>query len=239
MPIFEIEAPVMEIIERAYNVKSFRFASPKDASYKPGQYLFVTANSHGTGITKPLSISSSPTEKGFVEFTKKLTGSEFSRVLKETKTGEQVRVKFPFGSFSFTGEYEKIAFLSGGIGITPIISIIRYATDMKLKSSIVLIDSNNRIEDIAFKKEMDLMLKENGNLRITHTLTDLNCDLSDWQGCKGYIARDTIKTNIPDYMERIFYLCGPPLMVGAMVKLLTDELNIRKGNIILENFFGY
>jgi ferredoxin-NADP reductase len=239
MPVFEIETPVSEIIERTYNVKSFRFASPTDASYKPGQYLFITVNSHRTGLTKPLSISSSPTEKGFIEFTKKLTDSEFSRVLKEMKIGEQIKVKFPLGSFTFTGEYEKIAFLSGGIGITPAMSIIKYATDMKLKSSIVAIDSNSRIEDIVFKRELDLMLKENTNLRVIYTLTDSNRDLSNWQGCRGYVTRDTIKTNIPDYMERRFYLCGPPLMVDAMTKLLMDEINIKKENIILENFFGY
>lgn len=239
MSIFEIETPITEIINRTYNVKSFRLKRLENASYKPGQYLFVTLDSSGQEITKPLSISSSPTEKEFIEFTKKLTSSTFSYALNNIAMDTKVKVRFPLGNFTFTGEYKKIAFLSGGIGITPIRSIIKYATDMNLASSIVLIDSNNRIEDIVFKDELDFMQAKNKNLRIIYTLTDLACDLSDWRGCKGYITKDMIKMNIPDYLERKFYLCGPPTMVEAMSDMLLNELAVRKGNVILENFYGY
>ncbi len=239
MSLFEIETTIAQIINRTYNVKSFRLKRPENTSYKPGQYLFVTINTGGQEITKPLSISSSPTEKEFIEFTKKLTGSAFSYALDNIGADTKVKARFPLGNFTFTGEYKKIAFLSGGIGITPIRSIIKYATDMKLTSSIVLIDSNNKTEDIVFKDELDFMQAKNKNLRIIYTLTDLACDLSNWQGCKGYITKDMIKMNIPDYPERKFYLCGPPVMVEAMSDILFDELAVKKEDVISENFYGY
>lgn len=239
MALFEIEDPIVEIINRTYNVKSFRFKRPENALYKPGQYLLVTLNAGEQEITKPLSISSSPTEKEFIEFTKKLTGSAFSYALNNIGMDTEIKVKFPLGNFTFTGEYKKIAFFSGGIGITPIRSIIKYATDMELASSIVLIDSNNRPEDIAFKDELDFMQAKNKNLRIIYTLTDLACDLSNWQGCKGYITKEMVEMNIPDYLERKFYLCGPPMMVEAMSDILLNELAVKKEDIISENFYGY
>ncbi|MBM3253988.1 MAG: FAD-dependent oxidoreductase [Candidatus Omnitrophica bacterium] len=239
MSIFEIEVAIDEILERTYNVKSFRFVRPEATVYKPGQYLFVTVRFLDKEITKPLSISSSPTEKEFIEFTKKLTNSDFSQTLNNMKIGKMIRVRFPLGGFTFTGEYEKIAFLSGGIGVTPIRSIIKYATDLNLNSSIILIDSNNRVEDIVFKEELDLMQEKNRGLHIIYTLTDLNYDMSSWKGCKGYITEDMIKMNIPNYKDRRFYLCGPPMMVDAMKKILVDKLDLKKESIILENFFGY
>ena len=72
------ETSVKQIIQRTYNVKSFRFDVPEDFSYKAGQYFFVTIKSNGEELQKHFSFSSSPTELGYVEFTKKLTGHEFS-----------------------------------------------------------------------------------------------------------------------------------------------------------------
>ncbi|MFH0838653.1 MAG: FAD-binding oxidoreductase [Candidatus Omnitrophota bacterium] len=234
-----IQTTVTEIIPRTYNVKSFRFIRPEGLTYKAGQYLVVMVAVGEIDTMKALSISSSPTEEGHIEFTKKLTDSDFSKTLSVIKPGAPLYVRLPMGNFTFTGEYEKIAFLSGGIGITPIRSIIKYATDMQLSSSVVLLNSNTRVEDIAFKDELDAMQKSNKNLRIIHTLTDLDRDSPGWSGCRGYITKDMVRANIPDFEERKFYLCGPPEMVSALTAILTAELSVKKENIILENFQGY
>ncbi|MEM3404568.1 MAG: FAD-binding oxidoreductase [Nitrososphaeria archaeon] len=231
----EFETTVIEIIQRTYNVKSFRFKAPKDFNHKPGQFMFVTIKINDTPTKKPFSISCSPTEKGYVEFTKKLTGHEFSNALDTLKIGDWVKIDGPFGNFTFTGEYDKIALLSGGIGITPLRSICRYATDMKLTTRITLLYGNRTEKDIVFREELEQMPKQNPNLKIVLTLDEPD---SDWKGYSGVINRDMIRNEIPDYLDRIFYTCGPPAMVRAMDVLLV-QLNIPSTRIKKEQWPGY
>jgi len=237
--MIEFETEVLEIIERTHNVKSFRFRIEKVVDFKPGQFFFVTIKIDGVEKTKHFSFSNSPTEKGYVEFTKRITDSEFSQALERLKVGEWARLKMPYGSFTFGGEYEKIAFLSGGIGITPIRSICKFATDSKLPTDMVLLYGNDREEDIIFRQDLDNMDSVNKNLRIVYTLTSSDMDRKTWKGRTGYIDDTMIKEEIPDYTERVFYICGPPRMVESLIDILKNRLNIEENRIKRENFVGY
>jgi len=84
----KFETNVKEIVRRTYNVKSFRFPRPSSLSYKAGQFMFVTIRSGKDEARKHFTISSSPTEKGFIEFTKKLTGHPFANALDALKVGD-------------------------------------------------------------------------------------------------------------------------------------------------------
>ena len=148
--LIELETRLLEVIQRTQDIKSFRFKRQDEVDFKPGQFFFVTIRVEGREQTKHFSFSNSPTEKDYVEFTKRITQSPFSKGLDKLKPGDWARLKMPLGKFTFTGEYEKITFLSGGIGITPIRSICKFVTDKKLSTDIVLLYGNNRKEDIAF-----------------------------------------------------------------------------------------
>ena len=237
--MIDFETEVLNIIQRTHNVKSFRFRIEKDVDFKPGQFFFVTIKIDGVERTKHFSFSNSPTEKGYVEFTKRITDSEFSHALERSKVGDWARLKMPYGSFTFGGEYEKIAFLSGGIGITPIRSICKFATDSILPTDIVLLYGNDREEDIIFRQDLDNMHSVNKNLRIVYTLTSGDIDRKIWKGRTGYIDDTMIKEEIPDYRERIFYICGPPRMVESLIDILKNRLNIEENRIKRENFVGY
>ena len=124
----KFETNFQEIIQRTHDVTSFRFPRPDGLDYKAGQFLFVTIKQGDKELSKHFSFSSSPTEKDHIEFTKKLTDHEFSEALKSVKVGDWARIDAPYGQFTFEGEYPKIALLSGGIGVTPFISICKNAT---------------------------------------------------------------------------------------------------------------
>ena len=237
--MIKLDTEVSDIIERTHNVKSFRFRIEKDVDFKPGQFFFVTIKIDGVERTKHFSFSNSPTEKGYVEFTKRITDSEFSQALERLKVGDWAKLKMPYGSFTFGGEYEKIAFLSGGIGITPIRSICKFATDSMLPTDIVLLYGNDREEDIIFRQDLDNMHSVNKNLRIVYTLTSRDIDRKIWKGRTGYIDDTMIKEEIPDYAERIFYICGPPRMVESLIDILNNKLGIEENRIKRENFVGY
>ena len=235
----QFETEVLEIVQRTENVKSFRFKIKDNLDFKPGQFFFVTLKIGQGERTKHFSFSNSPTEKAYIEFTKRITESEYSKALERLKIGDWAKLKMPLGSFTFSGEYEKIAFLSGGIGITPIRSICKFAADKGLSTDIVLLYGNNKEEDIIFRQDLDQMASTNKNMRVVYTLTSPDIDKETWPGRTGYIDDRMIKEEIADYRERVFYLCGPPKMVETLVDILKNKLSLGEDKIKIENFTGY
>ena len=233
----QVRLKIKEIIRRTYNVKSFRVRTEEDLDFKAGQFLCVTVGKdEKCSVNKYLSISSSPTEKGYLEFTKKLTESDFSRALDNLKPGDEVGIQYPLGNFTLGEGFAKLAFISGGIGITPIRSILKYVVDKNLGIDMDLLYANRSIEDIVFKEDFDAMQKVYPKLRVAHVL----CEAAPGFKCRvGLINAQMIKNEIPDFKERRFYLCGPPAMVEAMQKILIKELGIGAEAIITENFQGY
>ena len=226
---------IKEIIQRAYNVKSFRLEFPGDTEYKAGQFLCVTLR-NDPNLKRYLSISSSPTEKCYLEFTKKLTNSDFSKALNELKPGDAVGVQYPMGNFILKEGFEKIAFISGGIGITPIRSVAKYVVDKGAGVDMVLVYANRSIKDIVFKEDFDYMQRVYPKLKVSHVL----CEAEPGFKCTvGLINAGIIKNEITDYPERKFYLCGPPAMVAQMEKILLEELSLPKDRMVAEKFVGH
>ena len=231
----KFEAAITDIITRTSDIKSFRFNRPPGFEYKAGQYIFIKLKVNGNMVSKPFTISSSPTEKDHIEFTKKLTGHDFSNVLNSIKIGELVGIEGPYGKMTFEVEHERIALLCGGIGITPMISICKYCTDKHLNNKITLVSSNKTEKDIIFNDELELMQQQNDHLKVIHTLTR---PTNEWDGYSGRICEEIIVNEIPDYKDCIFYICGSPLMVASMVSIL-HALMIPDQQINIENFTGY
>ena len=197
--------------------------------------MFVTIPGENGELKKHFTISSSPTETDFIEFTKKLTGSPYSISLNTLQLNDKVKIEAPYGSFTLNQKFKDIAMLSGGIGITPLRSICKYVNDLHLENSIILLYGNNTVEDIVFREELDQLQEENSRLKVVHTIAK---PPENWQGYTGYIDAQMIEKEMPDYKRRVFYTCGPPAMVKAMTGLLT-KLNLPSEQIKIENFSGY
>ena len=238
MGVQDFETRVIAIIQRTRDIKSFRFAIPGEISFQPGQYLVLTIKINGEDAVKHFSLSISPTEKGYVEFTKRITGSEFSQALDRLAVGDWARIQLPYGFFTFTGEHEKIAFLVGGIGITAVRSICKYACDKSLPTDIVLIYANRTEEDIAFHEDFVEMAAKNPRLRVVYTL-DAPRDRAAWSGRTGFIGSALVREELPDLPERFVYLCGPPTMVDVLRGMLEQELKLEQKRIVWEHFLGY
>jgi ferredoxin-NADP reductase len=231
----KFEINIKEIIPRTADVTSYRFPRPQELTYKPGQYFFTTIKQGDKELTKHFSFSSSPTEKDYFEFTKKLTDHEYSMALKAAKVGDWARIDAPYGQFTFEGEYPKIALLAGGIGITPFISICKNATENRLNSEITLLYGCRTEKDIAFKQELEKLQEQNKNLKIVFIVNEAS---SQWKGATGVINAELIKKELPDYKDNIFYVCGPPPMVKAMETLI-EGIELPKAQLKLEYFTGY
>jgi ferredoxin-NADP reductase len=131
--------------------------------------------------------------------------------------------------------YKKLVFLVGGIGITPVISMIEYVVDKNIEIDTILFYSNKHDDDIAFRKELDyweMSLK----IRIFYIVTD--CQPTDRRCFFGSINEGLLKEKIDDLDERIFFIFGPPKMVDAMSEVC-KKLSCRNDNIRKESFIGY
>ena len=231
----ELSTVIAQVTARTPSIKSFRLAAPGRAAFKPGQHLKLTLADQ-EGMSRRLSISSSPTEEGCLEVTKRITASRFSRMLDAAKAGDAVRISYPMGECTFEGECDRIALLSGGIGITPFRSICGFIADKRLDTSVVVIYSNRSADEIAFQSDFDALQRSRPNIRVVHTLSRAGLD---WPGRRGRIDAALVREEIPDFARRRFFVCGPPQMVSDLEALLRNELGVSQQQIRTEKFEGY
>jgi ferredoxin-NADP reductase len=236
--MWQFESRVSEVIQRTPNIRSFRFPiQAKGVRYRSGQFFFLTIRIGGEEAIHHFSFSSSPTEKGYIEFTKRITASDFSQALAKMKPGDWARLQGPEGTFTLPRQQHKLAFLSGGIGITPLRSMLRYVTDKDLPYDVVLLYGNASYDDIAFRDELAEMAARRRDIRVEHVLSGPEFP-PDWKGKRGYINKELVVELVPDHMERLFYISGPPRMVIALQEQL-GGLNIPEPQVKRDSFTGY
>ncbi|MEN8614626.1 FAD-binding oxidoreductase [Dehalogenimonas sp. THU2] len=234
--MWQFETEFSEIIPRVPGVKSFRFPiSPEKAPFEPGQYFFLTIKVNGSEVLHHFTISSCPTDTEYLEFTKRITEHDYSQALDAMKPGDWARIQGPSGSFTMPEGKQPLAFLTGGIGITPARSILRYACTKKLDRDIVLLYSNDRNDNIIFRDELDEISAAIPGIRIEHILSE---PPQSWKGRTGLINKNLIIDAIPDYKERAFFISGPPRMVMSLQEQLS-ALRIPQDRVIRDSFTGY
>ena len=163
----------------------------------------------------------------------------FKRVLKTMALGTEVAFDAPYGSLTLHSDASIPAvFLSGGIGVTPVRSIILQATHDKLPHKIVLFDSNRGPEDSAFLDELAEAQKQNPNFTLVGTMTEMEKSRRTWNGETGFVTKAMLTKSINDLNLPIFYITGPRAMVAAMRKIL-DDSGVKDDKIRTEEFSGY
>jgi glycine betaine catabolism B len=256
----QIELTLLEKDEiEGTDVTSFKFSKQNHQggeaedktplNYTAGQFAFFDIGgvyNDPKGPIRHFTISSSPTEN-FVMFSTRIRDSPYKKRLSTLEEGAKVKVRGPEGQFVLHEDHSKPAiFLSGGIGVTPFRSMIKYATDNQLPIRITMFDSNRNRENILFKKEFDDWANLNKNLKIIYTISDgeqqqSSSTANDWKGEYGRIDKSMILRYLDTNMlnNSIFYICGPPGMLKAMQSLLQGDLEIPKERIKVEEFTGY
>src|SRR3989304_5941351 len=119
--MWQFETELAGVIQRTPSIKTFRFPiQARGFRYRPGQFFFITILVDGQEADHHFSFSSSPTEKGYMEFTKRITNSAFSQTLAKIEPGTWARIRGPLGTLVLPQKPQKLSFLSGGIGIPPL-----------------------------------------------------------------------------------------------------------------------
>ena len=200
-------------------------------SYMPGQFAFLKLiRTEGPSEEHPFTISSSPTQRGQVSFTIKESG-DFTRTIGKTREGDRAVLNAPFGRFSFKFDDPKsIVFIAGGVGITPIMSMLRYLRDTDDKRPVRSIYGNRLEKDIIFREEIEKLPE---NVKSTHVLSGAS---PDWQGLRGHVTKEIIEQHARDILnEADVYVCGPPPMMEKVIESL-EELGVSPNRIHFERF---
>ncbi len=221
-------------------IKSFFFSTEEKFNYRAGQYVFIGFNYGGREFSKPFTVSNAPSRKN-IEISTIISGSEFKTALDSLKKNSLLYLRGPYGRFTLEQLKEDyVSFLAGGIGITPVKSILEMRLDEKRPLRGSLFYSNRSVERIAFKDELKKIEDKFSGFKVVHTITSEDSgSVKNWKGERGYISEDMIKKHFPYFKESRFYIVGPPAFNGAMKKMLKDNLKISSGRISLENFAGY
>ena len=221
---------------------AFHFEKPVGFIFKAGQFgdftLINPIESDAEGNTRGFSLASAPYESDLIIATR-LRDTAFKRVLRTMEIGTEVSVDAPYGSFSLHNNWNIPAvFLTGGIGVTPVRSIVLQAAWDNLPHRILLFDSNQKPEDAAFLNELVEAQENNLNYRFIPTMTEMEKSGMQWNGETGYVTKAMLEKYVGDLTLPIYYLAGPASMVTAMRKTL-NEAGVDDDNIRTEEFSGY
>ncbi len=225
----------------ARGTRAFHLSKPDGFNYEPGQTIDLTLinppEMDAEGPVRTFSLVSAPHEP-YLMFATRMRDTAFKRALKNAKPDMELAWDGPYGSFILHRNPSKPAvFLAGGIGITPFMSMTKYAIHHKLPHEIYLFHSNHLPEDSPFLNTLQEFEKQNPNVHYIPTMTDLEPS-AQWSGERGIIDWNMIAQKAPTMKSPIYYLAGPPGFVTAMRDMLkangADEDSIR-----FEEFPGY
>ena len=202
--------------------------------YMPGQFSFLTFfSNHISREEHPFSITSIPTKNAGLEFVVRTTGDWTSK-LNNLKPGDSVLMNGPFGLFTHLKIPEKneIIMIAGGIGITPMLSMLRYMADHKDQRKIMLIWSNQTRKHIILPDEFQNLAVQLKSLRMVHVLTRD----SEFNGEKGRLDRPKLKRLLSDCSRSAaIFICGPNQMMKEVHRSLVS-LRFPRRSIFMERF---
>lgn len=226
------DVKLLKRTEIAEGTLEFTIEKPAGFEYRAGQFgdmvlppstgLDESNNKHG------FSFVSAPYEDT-LRMATRMRPSKFKLAAAEIQEGTMIQLLALWGDFILHKNADVPAvFLIGGIGITPVRSIIAQATHDKLPHKITLIYANRTQARAAYHEDLQTLAAENPNFTYVPVITST----------EGHVNADTIRKHVPDIVAPRFYLAGPEGMVKSMRQLLV-EVGADEDNIRTEEFEGY
>lgn len=240
-PKYKLMLKLKDKIQYGTDIINFNFLLDKKIVFVPGQYMEWTIphnSPDSRGNRRYFTIASSPTEDNLklgVKFYQ--NGSSFKNKMAALDGSAPIVGTGLAGEFTLPRDKDqKCVFIAGGIGITPYRSMFKYLIDTKQKRPIILFYSNKKESEIAYKDIFDQAEKELA-IKTVYVLTEQDYIPANWTGKRGRMNPQMIAEEVPDYMERIFYLSGPHTMIEGFEKVL-KEMGVKNKNIKKDLFPG-
>jgi predicted ferric reductase len=201
--------------------------------FEPGQFGWLILGRSPFALTQhPFSISSSAAGPGRIAFTIKARG-DFTATVGRVAPGTRAYVDGPYGLFTMERHGGSgFVLIAGGVGITPLISMVRTMADRGDARPVTLVYGNKDWEGVTFREELEALSKRM-NLRVVHVLEQ---PPGGWAGEKGFVTAELLRRHLPAGYEGLrYFVCGPAPMMDAMERELAS-LGVPDARVVTERF---
>jgi len=214
---------------------------PEGFRFVSGHNIDVALENHDqidpADTSRTFSIASAPYEKELL-IVARLRNNPYKKALKTIPIGSNLVIDGPYGTFRMHHDQQRpAAFIVGGIGITPVISMLRQAARENLQYPVYIFYANRRFEDTAFYTELIDFAGHFDNYTFVPTFTRQNTSKVEWAGETGYIDRPMLERYIPDITIPQYYVVGPSPMVWGSLQMLDGFVD--RASIKVEDFTGF
>ena len=229
---------VESTVEMTYDIKEIRMRlnDPVEISQRPGQYVQIQAPSPDGDVFRAYSISSPAYESNVVELNVRLVpGGIGSTYLHNLNVGDTVNFTGPYGEFHLNeNPSTEIICVGGGCGMAPMKNIIYTIYDKWPDRSCWLFFGCRTTKDIFYLEEFEKLAQKYPNFHVIYGLSDELGPGEQWDGETGFIHLAVDKCLQPNVSRQAF-LCGPPLMIEAVTRVL-EEKGITPDDIFYDEF---
>ncbi|MDQ0323003.1 ferredoxin-NADP reductase [Pararhizobium capsulatum DSM 1112] len=227
----------VDIHQETHDVKTFTFASPegKRFAFWAGQYFLFDLDIGGEPESRCYSISSSPCRaQAFSVTVKRVAGGRISTWLHDNlAVNSRLKANGPLGHF-IRPAAKKYLLLSGGSGITPVMSMVRELADTCEPVDVIFLHAARTPKDLVFREELSGLASRMKGLRLQFLPESVSGE-PQWSGLTGRLSGDYMRLAVPDIAERVVLCCGPaPFMAAA--RAITADLGVPPSNYIEESF---
>ena len=211
---------VLSVFDETRAIRTFRFARPAGFEFVAGQFLSVRVPVGGKPVVRCYTISSPPEARGHLEITVKRQGAVSGALHDTLAPGSTIEIRGPGGHFRYpSGDSRPLLLIGGGVGATPLMSMLRHAIATDPGRSVTLLLSARTEADVPFRRELDEIERLHRRARIVVALTRGE---GEPRRFPGRIDEALVRSVAPDAAESIAFVCGPLPMIDAMKHLLRE-----------------
>lgn len=228
-----VQAPILAVLPESTDIKTFRLARPEGFDFTPGQFLTLRVRADGKDVVRCYSISSPPAARGYLEISVRRQGLVSNALHAMARPGSMLSVRAPAGAFVYPGGDDRpIVLLAGGIGITPLISMLRHALMAEPTRPVTLLYSAREVGEFAFRDELLTLARRHEDLRLVFAVTrgEAPPDVH-----RGRIDATLLAATVPDLQHAISMICGPQAMIDDLTSTLL-QLGVPAEQVRSERF---
>ncbi|MGD9904318.1 MAG: 2Fe-2S iron-sulfur cluster-binding protein [Vicinamibacterales bacterium] len=213
-----VSTPVLAVLVESAEIKTFRLARPDGFDFTPGQFLTVRLRADGQDVVRCYSLSSAPAARGYLEISVRRQGRVSSALHALARPGSLLSVRAPAGHFVYPGGDDRpLVLLAGGIGITPLMSMLRHAVLTDPTRPVTLLYSARDLGEFAFRDELLTLARRHDQLQLCFAVTR---GAAPPDVHRGRIDERLIGAAAPDIRQAVSMICGPQAMIDGLTAAL-------------------